>query len=1041
VAINPSDIEARSYGVIPLAGGLDLTQSKALVTPGTLQDTLNYEVVSRGYTRAQGLLHYNGTYDAAVENMWYIGGLDVNTTIGGAGTFTLGGAVTWENPLTDKPGSGVCVWWDVDAPNNTKALGVVDIDGALPNEAVEFTDVETGTTFLVADDPLVLEDAVYFHNSQPIAGDITDYLAFINLVNTTIAAQTSSTWPNYAPNIPGTGAITGGFQFQDIVYAARDYMGAGFNNGGNKPDKEDILTIGGFTGKVAEVVLEAGSWEDGDAAGVILFEPHNGGTNDNTVFDTLSTSTTITNSTQANTVGAMLLSRNRNKGHLWKSTINGWNWLDLGYSIRFKEGENAPSAQVAPLFLPSIAGVTSAVQDTGLVFVSSATAVGDTGVYSAFNNVTNVYADDASVADSTLAASGKSQLIECNPTSYIDAEDAEIIGIEVALEASQTVGTDAFITSLRLVNDATGAVQYQSDNVADGTTLTTTPTVYTFGAQTDLWGMKGLTATDLNSGDVKIQVQFENGNGAATRTVHVDYVQIKVHYIARGQTLYFYDGSSDVATADVYAFERHDGDWDSAPAAADGDATGYMTLHNVSDPSAIVAGLTMRTDASGGGVLVAVTAGDISRNLLPSEAELTTEGSKWRTIEANFYPNDEGNGIYGATGAGSAFLMDVDDHFAFIRPPIAQDKDKPRHVAFHANHLALGMPSGHVMVSAIDVPNDFDTSGTATIWSFRDPVTGLNPLAGNALGVMCKESVNALLGTTAASGSTDPFRTQSITPKSGTLEYTVADVMGPMYADFSGVGTVATSDKFGDFAPGRLTVAIEDWTRDRFQNRPSSELADKGPVMGIPVRAKGQYRIYFEDGYILSLHLGDGQQPPQPMWSHMEPETLDTTYVPSWMDSTVLSTGRERVVMGDRNGQVWIVDGANGIQEAGGLTTVKCHITTNPVNTGFPQGSHKTHAITVLGDFMGAENITTYVGYDYLDVSSTGRTKEIGDYDAAPVFDAVPDYTDVFVQAFTDGLSFKIETEMDGSKPHTLHTLIQRFSRKGSSRNNTQVPR
>jgi hypothetical protein len=670
--------------------------------------------------------------------------------------------------------------------------------------------------------------------------------------------------------------------------------------------------------------------------------------------------------------------------------------------------------------------------------------------------------------------------------------------------------------------------------------------------------MESISAEDLNNGDIKVQLQFGNNNGSTVRTVSVDYVQIKVHYIARGQTVYFHEDGADVASGQVYSFELHDGDWQEAAAipevlstgtvtlnfpsvgnmygievdgveimsgtvgyttdintlatdiaanitahtsspnytatsaanvitisaaagtgedpngfsvitdddldnlpgsyppttqnmsggsdyvpAVGGTATGYMSFQNIDNPGLIKAGQTIYTRENSGGVVVAVTAGDISRNLLPSEAELAAQKSKWRVIEANFYQNDEGAAIYGTTGADSAFLFDLNDHFAYIRPPIARSKDKPRHVAFLSNHLVLGLDSGHILVSAIDVPNDFDTSGTATTWSFRDPITGLNPIAGNALAVMCRESVHAFIGTQAPSElANDPFRTQHLTPKSGALEYTVADVMGPMYGDFSGVGTLQTTDKFGDFSPGRLTAAIEDWTRERFQKQPSSALSNKAPVCGIPVRRKNQYRIYFEDGYILSLFVGSPERAPEAMLGHLDPENLSTDYVPTWMDSTVLSTGRERVVMGDKNGNVWIVDGANGIQTASGLTEVPCYITTNPMNTGYPQGATKTYAWTVLGDFMAAQEITTTTGYDYLDVpDDADRTKVIGSYSDAPIFEAEPALTDVYTGVYTDGVSFKIETNMDGSKPHTLHTLLHRFSHKGSGRNNTTINR
>jgi hypothetical protein len=140
--ISPKDIENRSYSIVPLSGGLNFTESKALVQPGTLQDTLNYEVKSRGYSRAQGLLLYHGTYDASVENLWYIADINANLTLVGTG-FTLGGKVTWAN------GYGTCIYWE-EVGSTYKALGVVDVEGTAPAQTDTFTDAETGTTLSIS---------------------------------------------------------------------------------------------------------------------------------------------------------------------------------------------------------------------------------------------------------------------------------------------------------------------------------------------------------------------------------------------------------------------------------------------------------------------------------------------------------------------------------------------------------------------------------------------------------------------------------------------------------------------------------------------------------------------------------------------------------------------------------------------------------------------------------------------------------------------------------------------------------------------------
>lgn len=1030
MAVDTKVIENRNFGVVPFAGGLDLRESKALVRPGTLASCLNYEVTGRGYSRGQGLFLYGGTYDSAVESMWWIAETEANSTLVGSG-FTLGGEVTWEG------GSGTCVYWNTDGLNSTRNLGVVDVVGESPTTATAFTDTDTSTVFTLTGARVAQEllSATYAHNGSAVAGTVTDYLTFMNSVNTALCASSSSTWPYYKPRIPGTGASTGGFQFRDSVYAARDYMGVGFEGGANEPIFDDTITIDGFTGTVSHYRLTSGNWESGDAAGVLYFIPSSVGSNSSATFSAeVDNGDTITNTTQGNTVGTVLSSGNKNAGFLWKASRQGWSLIDLGYSVKYNNGDVAFPAQVAPLFLDP-ANVDYI--DSGYYTVTSGTAIGDTGIYAAWSNVANITADDGANATATLSPGQKSQILQGNPISFVNSERAQMVGIQVKVQASQSAGTDVRINSIKLVNNATGATEYLSDNQTDLSTLTSTPTDYEFGGQINLWGYESIDPEDLQNQDISVQVQFEN-TGASSRTVSVDAIWMRVHFTGKGTRVYFWDGTTNVANATIYSYDLHDGSFDT------NDAEGYITLHDVVNPEAIVPGLEIYRNTTGSGTPYATTAGSAKRNVLPSEEELAAQNSKWVAQDGNFYENDDGEAVYTCTGASPAFFLDINDKFAFIRTPVAPDKDKPRHVEIHANHLALGLQSGHVLTSVISSPNDFDTANGASAHPYRDKVTGLASVAGNALGVMCQDSINLLVGTQDASitGANDPFRVQNVTPKTGAIEYTIADVFGPMYADYQGVTTISTSDKFGDFEPGRLTAAIEPFTRDRLQRRPATELSSKRPVLAAPFRAKSQYRLYFGDGYFLTLYVGNPQQPAEPCLGHYDPENLTDTYVPTWINSSILSAGRERVVMGTADGSVWIVDGANGIQDDSGLTEIGCHIELNPINTGYPQGAHKTYHFTVLGDFYTAETITASYGRDYLPVDQTSsRTKVVGDYSNAPILNPLTDYVTYYVTELSDAFSIRFDTTMDGSKPHTLHTGIHRYSRKGSARNNTQIPR
>lgn len=190
---SPQQIENRNWSLIPLVQGCDFESSKAIVAPGTLQDCMNYEVNSLGYERSQGLFLYNGTYDRAIDNMWYVADTAANATF--SGSFTLGGRVTWAN------GEGVCIYIRDDV--DVEGIGLVDIEGEVPDTATVFTDVTTTNTFTLTDTrrgELLVDPKNEQYTNDPdtgigIADTITKYLAFITSVNTAITSEASSGWP------------------------------------------------------------------------------------------------------------------------------------------------------------------------------------------------------------------------------------------------------------------------------------------------------------------------------------------------------------------------------------------------------------------------------------------------------------------------------------------------------------------------------------------------------------------------------------------------------------------------------------------------------------------------------------------------------------------------------------------------------------------------------------------------------------------------------------------------------------------------------
>lgn len=260
------------------------------------------------------------------------------------------------------------------------------------------------------------------------------------------------------------------------------------------------------------------------------------------------------------------------------------------------------------------------------------------------------------------------------------------------------------------------------------------------------------------------------------------------------------------------------------------------------------------TSANQIGTVAARTAADsvgMSYNGLPSQGAIVDNRSRYVFITANFYGDEDLAAIYGVNGVGRAFAYNG-DFFYYIQDHPDATKDRPRHVAYHHGHLALGYKESRVDISVIGKPYSFDGLLGASSWATSDAVTGLIPLSGTILGAFCQNSVWGISGTTV-----DNFATQIISPKMGAIEYTVTDMGFPVYANAYGVYTLSQTQEYGDFLGTPMSQDISPWLRPRLIRKNTS---NKEVVVAWPVRAKNQYKIAFADGYVMSMTINAGMQ-------------------------------------------------------------------------------------------------------------------------------------------------------------------------------------
>ncbi len=430
------------------------------------------------------------------------------------------------------------------------------------------------------------------------------------------------------------------------------------------------------------------------------------------------------------------------------------------------------------------------------------------------------------------------------------------------------------------VKDAESTVVIGDDNLLFGQTAITAPDFVQKALGVRFFPVLGTKPSYADDGDACIRFK-------------INTLKLRVYFDA-GSVEYYFTNGSCVIKGVMNAVNVLDGD------LATGDASGIMQL----DPVLEIMDGTCDTILDNWTIhsfypptatnQIGVVSQDMEYNGLPTYEEVEANRSRYLFITANFYGDPLLDSIYGVNGVHRAFAYNGDYFYKIYTQP-DPEKDKPRHVAFHHSHLALGFGEGRVDLSVVGEPYNFDGADGASSWAVSDQVTGLIPLSGTVLGVFCQKSVVGLSGTTV-----DNFATQTISAKLGAVEYTVADMGFPVYANSYGIYTLSQTQQYGDFLGSPLSQQVSPWLRPRLVRKPTS---DKEVVVAWPVRSKNQYKLAFADGYVLTMTMNYGtQQAPtfskQKYFLQEEGEEISleaTSIVPAAISSELDEGGEERI--------------------------------------------------------------------------------------------------------------------------------------------------
>lgn len=923
--------------VVQLVGGLDFVTPRPSVAPGALIDCYNFEVADAlGYKRVTGIEPFDGR--PSISNCYNsLYALSVVSNVGA----NTNQAIHLAGDSSDKSFAII-----TDTPSRRIVIAVFDITkfyvlySGLATQVV----TDSGATF-----DITAVRSLYIDNASTTItaalGDIsTNYNNAYSKIQIASSQRAENSLVSYTPPI-------GLHWFKDQLYSVVDLHSFVFDSGSSQVYPNDILKNAGAAIDIVvrDVQVTSGSWGAGTAKGKILFSYTEsdsyvpnlhtglntaifGPVADNTALDILRGTTTISSAVKfrqaiADTVPDTWLASLYRSVSIPQSIDNfysncGWEDIDMGYMFTYDASNTtthaapiAPGRNASPD--PTVSSnVSSLVTDAAGVNVQSPGTLVFGGTPSGTS--WNYNAGTNGVPQANIATQNDSLRIKCTGISTLNETkpflilsdfafsiptDALITGIEVDAAAwvDASGGATAKVvvnTSAYLPTQTASPVQKKSVQI---TSTTASPSQsFSLGDSGDNWGIDEITPGNVNSLHVAIAPLVTTA-GTSCGGFNLDYVSVKVYYQTSSSIYYFWNGTDDVQAIITNAYVQSG---TFAAATAKGTMqVAQVKPYSTAGRSQIGTNDVIRTLPAGGGSIIAKVTGDMTFAGLPSLSHITEHNSRYEMIDANFYGNKDWAAIYGVSGAGRAFVYDS-FYFRYIFTGLDPSLDLPRHIAFHNFHLCLGYQVGALLTSATGLPEDFDGVDGAAEFDTGDAITGLLRLNGTSLGIFCQDTIQSLNGT-----DNSNFSVSVLSPYEGAIEYTVVNCGKPIYASYRGISTLDQTNAYGNYLGNRLSSKITPWLVSRLTksipklsintDNPSSfvfpNAGTQYPLFAQPIRAKNQYRLWFADGYFLTMTLMGSQQ--EPVFTigqiNLSSEGIDYLIPFAW-SSDVDSTGLER---------------------------------------------------------------------------------------------------------------------------------------------------
>lgn len=377
------------------------------------------------------------------------------------------------------------------------------------------------------------------------------------------------------------------------------------------------------------------------------------------------------------------------------------------------------------------------------------------------------------------------------------------------------------------------------------------------------------------------------------------------------------------------------------------------------------AGVFVVTNPAGGNFAAgaATLTGGGTVTLSGAQAAITLQpGGNYEFSKGNFFGQAATRRAYGCDGANKAFEFD-----GTVYAPISTGltDDRPNHIAVHKGFLFVSFGSSALYSSPISPYRWSSVDGGGEI-AQGDDITGFLTLPGNqstaTLAIFQHQTTSFLYGT-------DPSTWQEVTYNTGVgaRPGSMQNLFDSFSFDDMGVVTLQSTLNFGNFNSATLTRNILPFIQ-----------ANRTLVATSAIdRTKGQYRVFFSNGYALYLTVANGT------YLGAAPVLFPNAVTCADCDKT--SEGEEVCYIGSASGYVYQME--KGTSFDGADITAFVTLAWDALKSPRVRKRFRAASIEVSGDSYAAIEFGYALGYGTPAISQPSAIDIEANFSAAPQWD------------------------------------------------------